>query len=188
MRPLIKVEPTVGVQALPPYSGPKARITVVDFEIKANFSWDVNESYLATRWDIHSLYDKQRTIICYGAVDTCNFVDLSPTMPYWNEAFYLYYGRYGATLNNTVSAQVIYANYSLDEEDLYSDIVYSDWSTLPAIFLNDSTIENISNISINNLPICDINDLIIIKVYVSNNLSLLLRNKLRGFPRKGKKK
>ena len=35
MQPTAQVEPTAGVQALPPYSGPKARIAVADFEVKA---------------------------------------------------------------------------------------------------------------------------------------------------------
>lgn len=35
IKPLVGIEPTAGVQALPPYSGPKARIAVADFEVKA---------------------------------------------------------------------------------------------------------------------------------------------------------
>jgi curli biogenesis system outer membrane secretion channel CsgG len=35
IQPTAQVEPTAGVQALPPYSGPKARIAVADFEVKA---------------------------------------------------------------------------------------------------------------------------------------------------------
>ncbi len=35
MQPRAQVEPTAGVQALPPYSGPKARIAIADFEAKA---------------------------------------------------------------------------------------------------------------------------------------------------------
>ena len=36
VRPRASVESTVGVQALPPYSGPKARITVNEFKIKTD--------------------------------------------------------------------------------------------------------------------------------------------------------
>ncbi|MFH1339124.1 MAG: CsgG/HfaB family protein [Candidatus Omnitrophota bacterium] len=35
MQPTAQVEPTAGTQALPPYSGPRARIAVADFEVKA---------------------------------------------------------------------------------------------------------------------------------------------------------
>ena len=34
MSPPAQVEPTAGVQALPPYSGPKARIAIADFKVK----------------------------------------------------------------------------------------------------------------------------------------------------------
>lgn len=35
MQPTAQVEPTAGAQALPPYSGPRARIAVADFDVKA---------------------------------------------------------------------------------------------------------------------------------------------------------
>jgi curli biogenesis system outer membrane secretion channel CsgG len=35
MQPTAQVEPTAGVQALPPYSGPKARVALAEFEVKA---------------------------------------------------------------------------------------------------------------------------------------------------------
>ncbi len=35
LQPKVRVEPTAGVQALPPYSGPKVNIAVADFEVKA---------------------------------------------------------------------------------------------------------------------------------------------------------
>jgi curli biogenesis system outer membrane secretion channel CsgG len=35
MQPTAQVEPTAGVQALPPYSGPKARVAIADFDVKA---------------------------------------------------------------------------------------------------------------------------------------------------------
>ena len=35
IQPTAQVEPSPGVQALPPYSGPKARVAVGDFEVKA---------------------------------------------------------------------------------------------------------------------------------------------------------
>ena len=34
IKPAAQVEPTAGVQALPPYSGPKARIAIADFEVR----------------------------------------------------------------------------------------------------------------------------------------------------------
>jgi curli biogenesis system outer membrane secretion channel CsgG len=42
LQPTAQVEPTAGVQALPPYSGPKARIAVADFDVKAaKASWEI---------------------------------------------------------------------------------------------------------------------------------------------------
>ena len=35
MQPTAQVEPTAGAQALPPYSGPKARVAIADFDVKA---------------------------------------------------------------------------------------------------------------------------------------------------------
>jgi curli biogenesis system outer membrane secretion channel CsgG len=35
IQPTAQVEPTAGIQALPPYSGPKARVAVADFDVKA---------------------------------------------------------------------------------------------------------------------------------------------------------
>ena len=52
----------------------------------------------------------------------------------WNDSFYLSYGRYDSGLSNIVKAQVIYANYSLDIENPYADIVYSNVASLSAEF------------------------------------------------------
>jgi curli biogenesis system outer membrane secretion channel CsgG len=42
LQPTAQVEPTAGVQALPPYSGPRARIAVADFDVKAaKASWEI---------------------------------------------------------------------------------------------------------------------------------------------------
>jgi len=42
LQPTAQVEPTAGVQALPPYSGPKARIAVADFDVKAaKAGWEI---------------------------------------------------------------------------------------------------------------------------------------------------
>ncbi len=42
MQPTAQVEPTAGVQALPPYSGPKARVAIADFEVKAaKATWEI---------------------------------------------------------------------------------------------------------------------------------------------------
>ena len=51
------------------------------------------------------------------------------------EIFYLTYGLYSASNRNIVSAQVIYVDYSLNLEEPYADIFYSDWDSLNAIFL-----------------------------------------------------
>ena len=55
--------------------------------------------------------------------------------------FYSNFGLYGATYNNIISAQVIHVDYNLDSQNLYSDITYSDWSSLNAAFVNITTAE-----------------------------------------------
>jgi hypothetical protein len=104
----------------------------------------LNESNLCTRWNTYSSDLLKSTLICKGSEKCCYFVNLIPISYNWNETFYLYYGLYGATYNNTVSAQVIYVDYNIDIQSPYSTIYYDNWDSIKAIFLN-ANITNSSN-------------------------------------------
>ena len=148
---------------------------VVDFTVKnTTFALSLNDSYLSTRWEVYSLDDNISTVLCYGSETACNFVGLVPSSSNWNDTLYLYYGKYGATYNNIVGAQVIYVNYNLSLENPFSEIYYSDWLNLSATFVDVVNITynitnltqnltnpiNLSNLS-NNWPICSIPNLAI---------------------------
>ncbi|MBU0535627.1 MAG: hypothetical protein KKE20_01580, partial [Nanoarchaeota archaeon] len=113
---------------------------IIDFTVEGTgFSWDIDESKLCTIWKVDS-NDGDSTAICNGDDDCCAFSQLLPSGKEWLSPFELYFGRYSAGFENEVSAQVMYANYSLDAENIYSDIVRSDWASLPARFVN-TTVE-----------------------------------------------
>ncbi len=109
---------------------------IIDLSIaNTRFNWEVNYSNLGTRWEIYDSDRNISTIICYGAVNTCNFFNLEPLRERWNETLYLVYENY-AGFNNTVSAQVVYVDYSFEINNPYTEIYNSEWQILPAIFIN----------------------------------------------------
>ncbi len=113
---------------------------VIDFSVENTaFNWQVAEAKLCTRWEIYSLDSGKSTTVCYGNQQCCNFVNLIPTRSNWSETFYLTYGLHNANHNNTVSAQIIYVDYNLSLENPYAEIVYSNWSTLSARFVEPTT-------------------------------------------------
>ena len=63
--------------------------------------------------------------ICYGENSCCSLLNLESSGEK-NESLYLNKGKYNAQDRNIVKAQVVYANYSLDIDNAYSDIRYSD--------------------------------------------------------------
>jgi len=108
---------------------------IIDFTVKNTiFNFDVNKSNLCTRWETYSVENGSVVKVCYGSERCCNFIELEPSTPNWNEVFYSYYGKYGATANNKISAQVVYVDYSLDEKNPYSEIYYSKLTILNAEF------------------------------------------------------
>jgi len=133
---------------------------VIDFTVtNTEFNWSINITNLCTRWDTFSIEELTSTIVCYGSEKCCNFVDLSKSRESWNETFYSYFGQYGATYNNTISAQVIYVDYNLSLDNLYADIVNSDWKSLKANFLNLSVnVVNSSNKTENNTDFPEVNN------------------------------
>src|SRR3989344_107965 len=113
---------------------------VVDFTVEeTQFSWDADESKLCTRWEVYSEDSGSIVTSCNGGGDCCSFMGLASSADEWDAPFELYNTRYGATENNKVSAQVVYANYSLDSDNPYSDIVDSGWQSLEARFVNETT-------------------------------------------------
>jgi len=105
-------------------------VTVADTQ----FNWDVDEENLCTIWDTYSVEDKESTLVCFGDINCCNFLDLEPIRSSWDDPFHSAYGQYGASLDNIVSAQVVYADYSLSIDDPYSEIYYSEWDDLSVIY------------------------------------------------------
>ena len=116
---------------------------LIDFAIKdATFSdpssdWEADLSKVCARWKVYNQDSEQsgsETEICNGNDECCALVNLIPSSSQWDSALELYQGRYGAGANNTVSVQVIYADYNLTSEIPYSDVANSLWSFLPALF------------------------------------------------------
>lgn len=106
---------------------------IIDITVEnSNFNWDANQENLCTRWNVYSFEDEKSTTLCYGSKKCCNFVGLEPARDKWNEIFYSNYGQYGATLNNSISAQILYANYNLSVNEPFAEIYYSAWQNLTA--------------------------------------------------------
>jgi len=101
---------------------------VIDLTVKnTEFNFDANPELLCTRWGINNVND-----ICYGNSDCCNFLDLSSSSPNWNDPYYSYLEKDGASYNNTISAQVVYFFYNLTK--LEAEVVYSNVSNLNVLF------------------------------------------------------
>ena len=108
----------------------------IDFTVEnTKFNWDYNENSLCTRWEIYSIEDDKSTVVCYGSSKCCNFIDLKPARKQWNEILYLTYGQYGASFDNIISAQVLYADYKLGLDEPFAGVYYSEWQNLSAKFL-----------------------------------------------------
>ncbi|MCK5026707.1 MAG: hypothetical protein KAS15_08985, partial [Nanoarchaeota archaeon] len=100
---------------------------VIGFSIKDSIvQLDLNHSNLCSLWEIHSFDNGNTTSFCQGSAICCDFIDYAPCYDAWNEDIFLYEGKYGATKNSSISARIIYVDYSLDSANLYSDIHYTD--------------------------------------------------------------
>ena len=112
----------------------------IDYTV-ANISLaeNLNQSNLCTRWDIYSIDNDATSTVCYGSEQCCNFMSYVPTRSNWSEPFVLTYNMYGSTNNNLVSAQVAYINYNISEQNPFSEIYYSNWDSLPAVFNEESS-------------------------------------------------
>jgi hypothetical protein len=64
-------------------------------------------------------------------------IEAIPVRDSWDDTFYITYGKYGEVEENTVSAKLIYADYSLESEDAHVEIVESESENISAIFEKD---------------------------------------------------
>jgi hypothetical protein len=111
---------------------------VIDFSVNgSDFNWAVDDDKLCTRYEIFSVENQESTFACFGADDCCALVELQSSRDSWNDELFLSYGGYGSSADNIVFAQVLYANYSLNIDEPYSEIVYSSWDNLTAKFSAD---------------------------------------------------
>jgi hypothetical protein len=107
----------------------------VDFTVaETKFSWDADTSKLCTRWTITSQDTGSSTTLCNGNAECCGLVGVAHKEETWDAPLYVYYEQYGTTLDNTVSAQVIYLDQSLDVADTHFDSAQSGTETLAARF------------------------------------------------------
>ncbi|MDD5086176.1 MAG: hypothetical protein PHV16_00300 [Candidatus Nanoarchaeia archaeon] len=125
-----------GTEWDPDDNGIESKEGVVDLTArKTEFGWPVNESNLCTKWIVLSEDTENYEAVCLGSKKACNFLYLdSQKNSNWNDPLFVHYERYGATSNNTVSAQVFYIDYSTEIDDLYSDIRESEMQRLPVLF------------------------------------------------------
>ena len=104
---------------------------IVDMTVEnSGFTWNADPGNLCTRWETYSLGDEKATLVCYGSEKCCNFIDLEPARNAWNDPFYSSYGQYGASLDNIVSAQILYVDYKLAVDEPFSEIYFSSWQNL----------------------------------------------------------
>ena len=114
--------------------------SIVDLTVEnSKFSWDLNQDNLCTRWDVYPADSQQSTTVCYGSSKCCGFAELSPKRDSWSEPYYASYGKEGAAMHNTVSAQVLYIDYNLSPSEPFVDIHYSEWKNLTVEFYEGFT-------------------------------------------------
>jgi len=108
---------------------------IVDMDVgSTNFNWEVDENNVCTVWETYSVENEESTFVCYGSTQCCSLVSLSPAKEVWKEVFHSYFGLYGATSNNLVTAQVVYADYNLSVENASVEIVKSGFDNLSVKF------------------------------------------------------
>lgn len=116
-------------------NGIETEIGAIDFTVeKTQFNWQVDQENLCTRYEVISEDNQESNFLCNGDSGCCGFIDLAPTDTEWDSDLVLAKSVYGTTNQNTVAAQVIYVDYSLDPQNPYQDIRYSDWAALQANF------------------------------------------------------
>src|SRR3989338_577877 len=112
---------------------------VIDFTIESSTIHNLSYNKLCNKWETYSKDNDETTTICNGNEKCCSFISLKPASEIWNEPFLLSYGKYGASYNNIVSAQIIYVDYNTSLENPYTEIYNSEWQSLDAIFYKEFT-------------------------------------------------
>ncbi|MBU1004687.1 MAG: LamG domain-containing protein, partial [Nanoarchaeota archaeon] len=140
---------------------------IFKFDTTSEFGWDVDYSKLCTKWDINSIS------LCYGSQDCCALIGLESSGE-WNSSLYLSYGRYDSTDSNAIKSQVIYANYSLDIENPYSDIIYSNINEARADFYESAI--NFNEICIDTCILPELNFSSCQLIFIIENSTLTLSN------------
>ncbi|MFH1669889.1 MAG: Ig-like domain-containing protein [Candidatus Woesearchaeota archaeon] len=108
---------------------------VVDLTVAGSeSSWDADESMLCTIWTVRSLDEYVDTTLCHGAADCCALSSVAPEEETWYAGLYLFHRKYGATENNTVTAQVVFLNQSIGEETYFESVIGST-ASLPVVFI-----------------------------------------------------
>jgi hypothetical protein len=116
---------------------------IIDFSVNAKFDFEQDYSKLCTKYFVTDLDENITDVECYGNIDCCMFLGLDTESSSWNDSFYLNYGKDGAGYDNEVSAQVIYYDVDLSEENLHSDIYNSEIRKLGAKFTDTVYFDNI---------------------------------------------
>ncbi len=86
----------------------------------------LNYSNLCSVWEIYSFDNEITTSFCHGSAKCCEFIDFAPSNDKWDNDVYIFESKYGIAKNNSISARLLYVDYSLDHTDIYSEIYYSD--------------------------------------------------------------
>src|SRR3989338_8266997 len=94
------------------------------------------EQYSCVEWKIND------ESLCYGENSCCSLLNLESSGEK-NESLYLNKWKYNAQDRNIVKAQVIYANYSLDIDNAYSEISYSDIKGIVVDIFDKLSLSNI---------------------------------------------
>jgi len=80
---------------------------VIDYSIVGTFDKLKKGEKACTLWSTTSQETEETVDRCYGDTKCCTIHQLLPSNKEWDAPYHLYMGRDGATLNNTVSAQVL---------------------------------------------------------------------------------
>ncbi|MBI3033592.1 DUF853 family protein [Candidatus Woesearchaeota archaeon] len=137
----IRLEYNQGTPFDPDDDGVERADSAIDMTVAGTeFGWEFNKSNLCTVWKTRT--GESSTLSCNGAGQCCSLVNLEPTTNMWNDTFYAYYGKNRASYKNTISAQVIFADISLEPENVKADIAHSEISSLDARFLKIARFSN----------------------------------------------
>ncbi len=82
------------------------------------------EVSVCTSWKLSS--EKGEKSLCNGNEACCSFLELEQLSEKWDESLYLNKGKHNIGLQNRVTAQVVSADYLIDQHNPFLDIEYSE--------------------------------------------------------------